>query len=51
LPWGGRCGYLCRAVRGEPVVVAVGWLLWGSWMVTIVLLRLGLKSVAVEWQV
>ena len=33
------------------VKVAVGWLLWGSWMVTIVLLRLGLKSVAVEWQV
>ena len=37
---------LCEA---ELVVVAVGWLLWDSWMVTVVLLRLGLESVAVEW--
>ena len=34
----------------ELVKVAVGWLLWGSWMVTVVLLELGLRLVAVEWQ-
>ena len=33
------------------VNVAVGWLLWVSWLVGDVLFQLGLRLVAVGWQV